>query len=130
MHSSRMRTVRSSSRFSWRGMSASVHAEIPTPRDHVPPGTMYPPGPCTPRDHAPPGTMHIPLPWDKTSPRTMHPLPQDHATPGTMHPPCGQTDTCKNITFATSLRTVIIAVLRTSTAQDLTVSRGDIFDFF
>ena len=24
------------------------------------------------------------------------------------HPPCGQTDACKNITFATSLRTVII----------------------
>ena len=24
-------------------------------------------------------------------------------------PPCGQTDTCKNITFATSLRTVIIS---------------------
>ena len=26
----------------------------------------------------------------------------------TPYPPCGQTDTCKNITFATSLRTVII----------------------
>ena len=26
------------------------------------------------------------------------------------HPPCGQTDACKNITFATSLRTVIISM--------------------
>ena len=48
MHSSRMRTVRSSSCLS-PGGSASVHAGIPTPPDHA----------HTP-DHAPPGTRHTP----------------------------------------------------------------------
>ena len=119
MHSSRMRTVRSSSRFSWRGMSASVHAEIPTPRDDVPPGTMHPPGSCTSPFL---GTRHPPGPCT--------PLPQDHASPGTMHPPRGHTDTCKNITFATSLRTVIIAVLRTSTAHDLTLYHVSTYSTF
>ena len=33
-----------------------------------------------------------------------------HALRQTPPPPCGQTDTCKNITFATSLRTVIIDI--------------------
>ena len=59
MHSSRMRTVRSSGRL-YRGRgSASVHAGIPLPGADT-----------SPRDHAPPH--------------------------------CEQTDTCKNITFATS----------------------------
>ena len=68
--------------------SVSVHAGIPTspppPWDHAP----LPPGPCTP--------------WDQTL-RTMHPPRADL-------PPCGQTDTCKNITFATSLRTVTMDI--------------------
>ena len=71
MHSSRMRTVRSSSRLS-RGVYLSACWD--TPRDHARQGT--------PRDQAAPrlGT-----------PRNTHP-------PGTRHPPPrAQTDTCKNI---------------------------------
>ena len=57
-----------------------MHAEISAPSR-----------PCTPKDHAP--------------------LPGPCTLPGTMHThPCGQTDTCKNITFATSLRTVMVRV--------------------
>ena len=49
--------------------------------------------PCTP-----PATMHTPgtvhAPWH-------HSYPPAPCTPPTRHvPPCGQTDTCKNITFA------------------------------
>ena len=63
MHSSRMRTVRSSGRLSGEGGVCSR-------------GVWYP-------------SMH----WGR-------------------HPPCGQTHACKNITFATSLRTVKILPLR------------------
>ena len=35
-------------------------------------------------------------------------VPGPGGVPGQVLPPCGQTDACKNITFATSLRTVII----------------------
>ena len=52
MHSSRMRTVRSSSRLSGVGASASLHAGIPTP----------PPGTRPSWDQAPlPGTRHPPV---------------------------------------------------------------------
>ena len=76
MHSSRIRTVRSSSHFC-RGVSASVHAGIP-----IPPGSRQPPllGPGLPG----PGTH---------TPESRH--PPDQAPP----PPSGQTDACKNITF-------------------------------
>ena len=37
-----------------KGWSASVHVEMPSPADHVPPCTMQPPGPGTP------GTRHTP----------------------------------------------------------------------
>ena len=87
MHSSRMHTVRSSSHLS-QGGSASVHAGIPTPRDQAPPRTKPPnhPQDQTPRTRTPPGPgTHL----------------RDQA------PPCGQTHACENITFATSLRTVI-----------------------
>ena len=88
MHSSRMRTVRNSSRL--LGGSASVHAGIPPP----PPPTRHTPlGTHTPCSR-PPGTRPPPPPGSR------HHFPRaDH--------PCGQTDRCKNITFATSLRTVI-----------------------
>ena len=76
MHSSRMRTVRSSSRLSQRE-SASVQLGYQPP---PPPGPSTPPGPGTPQEQPPPGA----------------------------DTPRGQTDTCKNITFATSLRTVIM----------------------
>ena len=82
MHSSGIRTVRSSSRLSQGAGSASVHAGIPAPS------------------------------WEQT-PLEQTPLP-DQAPPGDLlqgmlgyHPPPGvQTHTCKNIIFATSLRTV------------------------
>ena len=76
-----MRTVRNSSHL--LGTSASVHAGIPPPRPGTPlgPGTSLGPG--------------IPLPpWDQAPP-----------PPGPGTPP--PTDRGKNITFATSLRTVI-----------------------
>ena len=88
MHSSRMRTVRSSSRLSG-GRSASVHT---TPRSR-PPWTRHP------RSRHPPGSRH--------PPRSRPPGPVTSPRPGT--PPVDRmTDTCKNITFATSLRTVNI----------------------
>ena len=89
MHSSRMRTVRNSSRL--LGGSASVHAGIPPPP---------PPGPGTPPwEHTPPAADPL-GPGSPPPPRSRHHFPRaDH--------PCGQTGSCKNITFATSLRTVI-----------------------
>ena len=69
MHSSRMPTVRNSSRLLGGGLSA--------------PGGVSVPG----------GGMPAPGGW----------YPCTEADP----PPHGQTDRCKNITFATSLRTVI-----------------------
>ena len=88
------------------------------------PQTRHTPRPGTPPDQAhpsgsrPPGadtshTRHPPM-WT-VHPEIPTPLDQAHIPPGTdtphpgtryPHPHCGQTDTCKNITFATSLRTV------------------------
>ena len=120
MHSSRMRTVRSSSRLSgWvGGGSASVHAGIqthPPPPGPGTPGEQTPPGPGTPREQTPPPGPGTPTPQDQA-----HPLPQDQAHPPGVDPPgpgtplpgpgtpspCGQTHVCENITFTTSLRTV------------------------
>ena len=93
MHSSRMRTVRSSSRLS-RGGLPQCRAD--TPRSRHPPGT---------RPDTPAGSRHPP---EQTPPEQTPP-------PGTRpDPPCGQTDACKNITFATSLRTVKISVMLVS----------------
>ena len=88
MHSSRMRTVRSSSRLSRGGVCLSACWD-----SNPPPGTRHP------RDQAP---------------------PQDRA-----HPPLprGQTGTCKNITFATSLRTVIKFNARRRKINDLHLLR-------
>ena len=95
MHSSRMRTVHSSSRLS-RGGSASVHAGIPPPRSRPSGGQGTPP-----QEQTPPGTRHPPRPgtprWSRHSPRAdTPPWDQEHA-PSNQVPPCGQkTDTCKN----------------------------------
>ena len=62
------------------------------PLPHMPP-TMHAPLPCTPPPCTPPA-MHTPPPCTP-----LPCMPPCHAPPG-MHPPCGQTDTCKNITFA------------------------------
>ena len=83
MHSSRMHTARSSSRRGW--VAASVHAGI-----HPPPLKMWAwrlPRGCGSRD--PSGCGHGDLPRSR-------PPPQEQT------PPCGQTDTCKNITFGAS----------------------------
>ena len=69
MHSSRMRTARSSSRL------GRLH--------QAPPTRTRPPGPGTPQTMQPPQDQAPPTP----------------APPGTKHPPCGQTHTCKHITL-------------------------------
>ena len=106
MHSSRMRTAHAmTGRISW-GVH-TMHAPLlspcmPPPSPHMPPLChACPPLPCMPplchacplgaATHAPPGaTTHAP------------PGATMHAPPGatTRAPPFGQTDTCKNITFA------------------------------
>ena len=77
MHSSRMRTVRNSSRL--RGVYL------------VPAGDVW-------------GAGGVPGPGEGVY------LVGGGTCPGTPTPPCGQTHTCKNITFATSLRTVKINI--------------------
>ena len=67
-------------------------------------GYKPPTGPGTPPTRHP--QTRSP-PSDQALPQTRH--PRDHA------PPCGQTHTCENITFATSLRTVNIPVGRRGT---------------
>ena len=81
----RMRTVRNSSRLP--GGSASVHVGIP------PSGAGTPSQDQAPPKSRPPGTRHLPG--------------ADPPVPGIHPTPCGQTDRCKNRTFATSLRTAI-----------------------
>ena len=89
MHSSRMRTVHSSSRL-FRGDLPQCMLGYPPGAD-TPPNQAPAPRVVTPRDQAPPRKQTL----------------RDQAPPWTRHPPCGQTDTCKNIAFVTSLRTVI-----------------------
>ena len=81
-----------------------------TPRTRHPPsslhGTRHPPGadPLPRTRHPPP---RADPPWDQalSPPGSRHP-PGPGTPPRSRHPSCGQTHTCKNITFATSLRTV------------------------
>ena len=72
----------------------------------------HPSGAVTPRDQAPPQSRPprpgTPLPPRSRPPVQVHPPGSRQPPPRTRHPSCGQTDACKNITFATSLRTVII----------------------
>ena len=88
MHSKRMHTARSLT------VSRHIPCTPPTtmhaPANHTwPPATMH-----APHGHACPLQPHTPPPpQPRMSPATMHP-------PATRHAPRGQTDTCKNITFA------------------------------
>ena len=75
MHSSRMRTARSSSR------PGGLHQAPPPGPD--PPLSRHPPGP-DPRG---------------PDPRRAGTPPGPGTPPGTRHPPSGQTDTCKHITL-------------------------------
>ena len=47
-----------------------------------------------------------------------------HALRQTPPPPCGQTDACKNITFATSLRTLINLLTLKTSSYDRTCKTG------
>ena len=89
------------------GESASGHAGIPPgadPQNQASPWAA-PLGPGTPPEQTPHGTRHCP-PWDQAPPRDQAPRPEGGTPLRSRHPSCGQTHTCKNITFATSLRTV------------------------
>ena len=124
MHSSRMRTVRNSGHLLLGGLH--------TPQDQTPPRSRHSPGAGTPLEQAPPPGADPPEqapPGSRHSPAARHagiePPPHCKAcwdsTPcckacwdttcsacwDTTPPPVDRmTDTCKNITFATSLRTV------------------------
>ena len=121
MHSSGMRTVRSSSRLSLGGICLSACWDT-TPR-------LGTPRPGTPQDQAP---LHGPgTPLDQAPPRSRPPgpgtpleadTPRDQA-PSRSRPPCGQTDTCKNITFATSLGTVKMQCLNNQNYNVIDVSQ-------
>ena len=136
MHSSRMRTVRNSSRLLSGGVSTPPpRSRYPLP-EQTPPEHAPPPGAGAPQEQAtPPGADHpgagTSLPGDP--PGSRHPQEQATApTPRSRHPPGEDTplpvnritDTCKNITFATSLRTVITSstikiILRTINSLEI-----------
>ena len=101
MHSSRMRTVRNSSHLlSWGG-GVSIPLEQAPPRS----GTSIP-------QSSPPPSRHPP---SQSRPPPQKPTPRHAGIPPAMHagiahpsPVNRMTDRCKNITFATSLRTLIM----------------------
>ena len=98
MHSSRIRTVRSSSRLS-RGRGGLPQCMLGYQPPHP---WSRPPGSRPPRDQTPPRSRH---PWSRHPPGTRLPRGQNPSP----HPLGDRmTDTCKNITFTTSLRTVIM----------------------
>ena len=92
MHSSRMHTVRNSSRLLAGG--CPLGAGTPPPRTRSP-RSRHPP-----RSRNPPGSRH---PHGDLLQSML-----GYYLQGLLgyHHPCGQTHTCKNITFATSLRPV------------------------
>ena len=131
MHSSRMRTARSltvSRRIPCMPPGCHTCPQLPCmpPGCHAcpPAATHAPPGchACPQLPRTPPGchacspaAMHTP--WLPHMPPSCHtwpsPLAAMHNPPGChARPPCGQTDTCKNITFANFVwRAVISACL-------------------
>ena len=100
MHSSRMRTIRNSSHLLLGGLPN------PSPPEQAPPWEQTsqgadPPGSRPPREQTPPPAEppNCKACWDNTC----------NACWESTTPPLDRvTETCKNITFATSLRTVII----------------------
>ena len=94
--------------------SPAMHAPPPTPTKHAPchahPSHTCPthhacPLPCmSPAKHAP--AMHSP----------------HHTCPPAMHAPCGQTDTCENITFPQ----LLLQTVMTSTVQSRVNYRQDV----
>ena len=77
------------------GVSASVHAGMPSPRAD-PPRSRPPGGRCPPEQTPPPRSRHRPgsrhpprkqtTPWKQTSPREAD-TPRKQTTPGSRHPP-------------------------------------------
>ena len=66
MHSSRMRTARSSSRLGGVSTRPPPTDQAPPETMHPPPGTMHPPprpGTTPPQDHAPPREQNHTLQW-------------------------------------------------------------------
>ena len=101
MHSSRMRTVRSSGRISGGG--------VPGPgRVYLVEGGVPGPGGCTWFRGGVPGLGGVPGPGGVYLVPGGVPGPWEGAWSLTPPPPCGQTHACKNITFATSMRTVMM----------------------
>ena len=99
MHSSRMRTSRSSSCLlgGGGGLSASVHAGI-HPWAWTSPSRPGPPPPRHRHGHPPLGWAWTPQVWAWTPPMARPPNPP--LGPGPRHPPPrGQTDRCKNKTL-------------------------------
>ena len=127
MHSSGMCTVRNSSRLISGAAGGSLPPRAGTPPRRHPP-EQAPPGAGilqsghpleqTPQEQVTPlckacWDMTCNACWDSTPPAARHAgiPPAMHA--GIAHPPVNRiTDTCKNITFTTSLRTVIIKNIR------------------
>ena len=109
MHTSRKRTVRKSIHLlsEGAGWRPPLEQAPPPGADPAPPQSSPPPGPGTPQEQAPPGPAP-PLEtcckacWDTTCNACWDSTP----------PMNRMTDRCKNITFATSLRTVIIFFTR------------------
>ena len=120
MHSSRMRTVRSSDRISGGCLLPGVSAPGGVCSQG---GCLLPGGVCF-GGSAPGGVCSRGVGGGSAPGGLLHggclllgdllggcgiPACTEADTPT---PPCGQTDACKNITFATSLRTVIISVVK------------------
>ena len=104
MHSSGMRTICSSG-----GGGCLPQCML----GYQPPPTRCPPGADPSQTRHPLQDLTCNACWDSTPPwrpaaRHAGITPERHAG---LPPPCGQTHTCKNITFATSLRTAISELL-------------------
>ena len=103
MHSSRMRTVRSSDRIS--GGGGCLLWGVSAPGGYLLWGVSAPGGVSALGGSAPGGVCSRGcLLWGGVC--SQGGVVSQHALRQTPPPPCGQTDACKNITFATSLRTV------------------------
>ena len=106
MHSNRMRAVRNSNHLSAFG--GGLHGPPP-------PGSMHP----LQSRHPPPGAG-TPSPKKEAPPREQAPPPARHAG----IPPANRiTDTCKNITFATSLQTVKMILILVEKTDTVTLVR-------
>ena len=123
MHSSRMRTVRNSSHLlgggTWSQGDVPAQGGYLVLGVYLVPGGVPGPGGCTCPQGVPARGCTCPgggVPGPRVVYLVLGGVPGPKGVPAwgvylpryTPPPPCGQTDRCKNITFATSLRTVII----------------------